>query len=120
MGRGISSVIDVSGANTEDKVDDDVPKVDPPKDEDINDDKKENEHKDDKHETSNQLSQYWVVTKDHPLDNILGDIKKGVSMRLQLNDLCNYSAFILQVQPKIISDALTDEGWLLTMQEELN
>ena len=98
MGRGISSIIDVSGANTEDKVDDDVPKVDPPKDEDINDDKEESEHGDDKHETSNQLPQYWIITKDHLLDKILGDTKRGVSTRLQLNNLCNYSASVLKTK----------------------
>lgn len=67
MGRGISSVIDASGANKEDKVDDDVPKVDPPKDEYINDDKEESEHEDDTYETSNQPPQYCIVTKDHSL-----------------------------------------------------
>lgn len=38
MGRSIFSVIDISGVSMEEKVIDDVPKVDPPKDEDIKND----------------------------------------------------------------------------------
>lgn len=57
--------------------------------------------------------------KDHLLDNLLGDIKKGVSIHFKVNNLCNYSIFISQIGPKYIIAALTNEGWLISMQEKL-
>lgn len=53
------------------------------------------------------------------LDQVIGDIRKGVSTRSQVNNFCKYYAFISQIHPKTISDALLDDGWLLDMQEEL-
>lgn len=112
--RGISSII--LGVNTEDTIKDNVPKVVPPKDEDIKDDEEESEHKDDKKGTSNQLPQDWNVIKDYLLDKPSRYIKKGVSICLQLNSTCNYSAFTSQVELKIVSDAFMTEGWILAMQ----
>lgn len=77
-----SYVIDISCANTEDKVKYDIPKVDPPQDENIKDDEENN-----KQETSNQLPQDWIFRKNHLLDNILENVKKGVSICLQLHFL---------------------------------
>ena len=67
-------------------------KEDPPspKDEDINKDKKEISHEEDKQEISNQLDRDWKVAKDHLLDQIQGDIKRGVSTRSHVNNFNNY------------------------------
>lgn len=54
------------------------------------------------------------------LGNILGDIKKGVNTHLHLNNFYDYSAFISQIVPKIISDTLTGEDCLISTQEEIN
>lgn len=51
--------------------------MDPPKNEDIKDDEEESEQHGDKKDTSKQLPQDWIVTKEYLLDNILRDIKKS-------------------------------------------
>lgn len=50
---------------------------------------------------------------------MLGDIRKRVSTRSHVNNVCKYSTFISQNEPNMISYALLNEGWLLAMQEEL-
>ncbi|GJW90199.1 retrovirus-related pol polyprotein from transposon TNT 1-94, partial [Tanacetum coccineum] len=62
-------------------------------------------------------------TKDHPSDNIIGKLKRPVSIRLQLHELasfCYYDAFLTSVKPKNYKDALTQACWIEAMQEELN
>ncbi|GJY41010.1 retrovirus-related pol polyprotein from transposon TNT 1-94 [Tanacetum coccineum] len=42
-------------------------------------------------------------TKDHPLDNIIGELERPVSTRLQLHEqalFCYYDAFLTSVEPK--------------------
>ncbi|GJX94313.1 retrovirus-related pol polyprotein from transposon TNT 1-94 [Tanacetum coccineum] len=53
-------------------------------------------------------------TRDHPLDNIIDELERPVSTRLQLHEqalFCYYDAFLTSVEPKNYKDA---------MQEELN
>nr|GEZ29126.1 retrovirus-related Pol polyprotein from transposon TNT 1-94 [Tanacetum cinerariifolium] len=62
-------------------------------------------------------------TKDHPLDNIISQIARPVSTRLQLHEqalFCYYDAFLTLVEPKTYKDALTKSCWIEAMQEELN
>nr|GEZ11088.1 retrotransposon protein, putative, Ty1-copia subclass [Tanacetum cinerariifolium] len=62
-------------------------------------------------------------TKDHPLDNIIGELKRPVSRRLQLHEqalFCYYDAFLTSVEPKTYKDALTQSCWIEAIQEELN
>ncbi|GKF65867.1 hypothetical protein Tco_0192384, partial [Tanacetum coccineum] len=62
-------------------------------------------------------------TKDHPLDNIIGELKRPISTRLQLHKqalFCYYNAFLTSVEPKNYKDALTQACWIEAMQEELN
>ncbi|GJU95629.1 retrovirus-related pol polyprotein from transposon TNT 1-94 [Tanacetum coccineum] len=62
-------------------------------------------------------------TKDHPLDNIIGELGRPVSTRLQLHEqalFCYYDAFLTSVEPKNYKDALTQACWIEAMQEELN
>ncbi|GJX64878.1 retrovirus-related pol polyprotein from transposon TNT 1-94 [Tanacetum coccineum] len=61
--------------------------------------------------------------KDHPLDNIIGELERPVSTRLQLHEqalFCYYDAFLTSVDPKNYKDALTQACWIEAMQEELN
>ncbi|GJT77817.1 hypothetical protein Tco_1044542 [Tanacetum coccineum] len=49
-------------------------------------------------------------TKDHPLENIIGELERPVSTRLQLYEqalFCYYDAFLSSVEPKTYKDALT-------------
>ncbi|GKA60543.1 retrovirus-related pol polyprotein from transposon TNT 1-94 [Tanacetum coccineum] len=62
-------------------------------------------------------------TKDHPLKNIIGELARPVSTRLQLHEqalLCYYDAFLTSIEPKTYKDALTQSCWIEAMQEELN
>nr|GEU65647.1 hypothetical protein [Tanacetum cinerariifolium] len=62
-------------------------------------------------------------TKDHPLDNIIGQLSRLVSTRLQLHEqalFCYYDAFLTSVEPKTYKDSLTQSCWIEAMQEELN
>nr|GEV96434.1 retrovirus-related Pol polyprotein from transposon TNT 1-94 [Tanacetum cinerariifolium] len=62
-------------------------------------------------------------TKDHPLDNIIDELERTVSTRLQLHEqalFCYYDAFLTSVKPKNYTDALTQACWIDAMQEKLN
>ncbi|GJT52383.1 retrovirus-related pol polyprotein from transposon TNT 1-94 [Tanacetum coccineum] len=66
---------------------------------------------------------FSLDTKDHPLDNIIGELERPVSIRLQLHEqalFCYYDAFLSSVEPKTYKDALTQSCWIEAMQEELN
>ncbi|GJR07894.1 retrovirus-related pol polyprotein from transposon TNT 1-94 [Tanacetum coccineum] len=60
---------------------------------------------------------------DHPLDNIIGELERPVSTRLQLHEQAlffYYDAFLTSVEPKNYKDALTQACWIEAMQEELH
>ncbi|GJR34848.1 hypothetical protein Tco_1210532 [Tanacetum coccineum] len=62
-------------------------------------------------------------TKDHPLENIIGELARLVSKRMQLHEqalFCYYDAFLTAVKPKTYKDAFTQSCWIEAMQEELN
>nr|GFC57509.1 hypothetical protein [Tanacetum cinerariifolium] len=62
-------------------------------------------------------------TKDHPLNNIIGQLDRLVSTRLQLYEqalFCYYDAFLTSVEPKTYKEALTQSCWIEAMQEGLN
>ncbi|GJY06128.1 retrovirus-related pol polyprotein from transposon TNT 1-94 [Tanacetum coccineum] len=62
-------------------------------------------------------------TKDHPLQNIIGDPSRPVSTRLQLHEqalFCYYDAFLTSVKPKTYKDALTQSCWIEAIQEDLH
>nr|GEW30384.1 retrovirus-related Pol polyprotein from transposon TNT 1-94 [Tanacetum cinerariifolium] len=73
---------------------------------------------------SHQISKHnskW--TKDHPLENIINQLARPVSTRLQLHKqalFCYYDAFLTYVEPKTYKDALTQSYRIEAMQEELN
>ena len=54
------------------------------------------------------------------MDNIIGQIKEGVSTRSSISNFCRHTAFVSQIEPKSIEEALKDEKWVAAMQEELN
>nr|GEZ63463.1 hypothetical protein [Tanacetum cinerariifolium] len=62
-------------------------------------------------------------TKDYPLENIIGEVARPVSTRLQLHEqalFCYYNAFLTVVEPKTCKDSLTQSCWIKEMQEKLN
>ncbi|GKD20894.1 retrovirus-related pol polyprotein from transposon TNT 1-94, partial [Tanacetum coccineum] len=62
-------------------------------------------------------------TKDHPIDNVIGNPSRPVSTRHQLQTdalFCYFNAFFSSVEPKSYKEALTESCWIEAMQEELN
>nr|KYP73276.1 hypothetical protein KK1_005894 [Cajanus cajan] len=60
------------------------------------------------------------ISRNHPLENIIGDISKGVTTRHSLKDACNNMVFVPEIKVKNIYEALNDEHWINSMQEKLN
>ncbi|KAJ9557296.1 hypothetical protein OSB04_011910 [Centaurea solstitialis] len=71
--------------------------------------------------TSGQVYQPPALrwTKDHPIDQVLGNPSSGVKTRRQSGNVCLYVNFISENEPKEIDDALRDSAWVSAMQEEL-
>jgi hypothetical protein len=61
-----------------------------------------------------------IIQRDHPVNNILGDIKKGVSTRSRLTNFCECYLFVCSFEPFKEEDALRDLDWVVAIQEELN
>ncbi|GJT12562.1 putative ribonuclease H-like domain-containing protein [Tanacetum coccineum] len=79
------------------------------------------------------------IHKDHPIDNVIGDVKSSVQTRRMtkptfeqgfLSDVyeqkthdtlntCLYACFLSQIKPTSIAKALSDSSWVEAMQEEL-
>jgi hypothetical protein len=60
------------------------------------------------------------VQRDHPIDNILGDIKKGIITRSHVAIFYKNYSFVYSFELFKVEDALCDPDWLVAMQEELN
>ncbi|GJU62946.1 retrovirus-related pol polyprotein from transposon TNT 1-94 [Tanacetum coccineum] len=72
---------------------------------------------------SNDVEEENHDLDDHPLDNIIAELERPVSTRLQLHEqdlFCYYDAFLTSVKPKTYKEALTQSCWIEAMQEELN
>jgi hypothetical protein len=61
-----------------------------------------------------------TIQRNHPVDQILGDISKGVTTRSRLDNFCEHYSFISSIEPFRVEEALLDPDWVLAMQEELN
>jgi TATA-binding protein-associated factor Taf7 len=55
------------------------------------------------------------VQRDHPVDNILGDIEKGVTTRSRIVNFCEHYLFVSSFEPFKIEDALRDPDWVVAM-----
>jgi hypothetical protein len=56
------------------------------------------------------------VQRDHPVDNILGDIEKGVTTRSRVANFCEHYSFVSSFEPFKVEDALRDPDWVVAMQ----
>ncbi|KAI3727550.1 hypothetical protein L6452_16166 [Arctium lappa] len=59
-------------------------------------------------------------TKDHPINQIIGDQLAGVQTRRGIGNICLYVNFLSVIEPKKIEEALEDSCWVTAMQEELS
>ena len=60
------------------------------------------------------------ISKDHPLDQVIGSPSKGVRTRSKHASFCEHYSFVSCVEPTCIEEALADPDWIVAMQEELN
>jgi hypothetical protein len=61
-----------------------------------------------------------TIQRNHPIDQILGDISNGVTTRSRLANFCEHYSFVSSIEPFRVEEALQDPDWVLAMQEELN
>jgi hypothetical protein len=61
-----------------------------------------------------------TIQRNHPDNQILGDISKGVTTRSRLVNFCEHYSFVSSIEPFRVEEALLDPDWVLAMQEELN
>jgi hypothetical protein len=61
-----------------------------------------------------------TIQRNHPVDQILGDISNGVTTRSRLANFCEHYSFVSSIEPFKVEEALQDPDWVLAMQEELN
>nr|GFA71762.1 hypothetical protein [Tanacetum cinerariifolium] len=61
-------------------------------------------------------------TKDHPLEQVIGEPSRPVLTRNQLRsdgDIYMYALTVSTMEPKNVKEAMTDPAWIDSMQEEL-
>ena len=67
-----------------------------------------------------ELPKEWRIPRHLSVDNIIGQIEEGISTRSSISNYCRHTAFVSQIEPKSIEEALKDEKWVEAMHEELN
>ena len=72
----------------------------------INDESIKNE------EVSTSLSKDWARVKDHPTEQVIGDIGEGDKTRRALNKFQSNFAYISIVELKNTQEVLEDECWV--------
>ncbi|GJR26713.1 retrovirus-related pol polyprotein from transposon TNT 1-94 [Tanacetum coccineum] len=58
-------------------------------------------------------------SRNHLLENFIGNLNQ-ITLRSQAQNQSNFFCFISTIEPKNVNEALEDESWIVTMQEELN
>nr|GEW30838.1 hypothetical protein [Tanacetum cinerariifolium] len=62
-------------------------------------------------------------TKDHPLEQVIGNPLKSVRTRRQLEsdgEMCMFALTVSRTKPKNIKEVMADSAWIESMQEELH
>nr|GFB28771.1 copia protein [Tanacetum cinerariifolium] len=62
-------------------------------------------------------------TKDHPLEQVIGNPSQPVRTRRQLEsnaEMCMFALTVSRTKPKNINEAMADSAWIESMQEELH
>nr|GFB82991.1 hypothetical protein [Tanacetum cinerariifolium] len=62
-------------------------------------------------------------TKDHPLEQVIGNPSQSVRTRRQLSSdaaMCMFPLTVSRTEPKNIKEAMADSAWIESMQEELH
>nr|GEZ17247.1 retrovirus-related Pol polyprotein from transposon TNT 1-94 [Tanacetum cinerariifolium] len=62
-------------------------------------------------------------TKDHPLEQVIGNPSQSVRTRRQLEsdaEICMFTLTVSRTEPKNIKEAMVDSAWIESMQEKLH
>nr|GFA45228.1 hypothetical protein [Tanacetum cinerariifolium] len=62
-------------------------------------------------------------TKDHPLEQVIGNPSQSVRTRRQLESdgvICMFALTVSRTEPKNIKEAMADSAWIESMQKELH
>ncbi|GJU69850.1 integrase, catalytic region, zinc finger, CCHC-type containing protein [Tanacetum coccineum] len=62
-------------------------------------------------------------TKNHPIEQVIGDPSKPVMTRNLLqtdSEVCMYALTVSTIEPKNIKEAMLDHSWIESMQDDLN
>nr|GFC08510.1 Gag-Pol polyprotein [Tanacetum cinerariifolium] len=62
-------------------------------------------------------------TKDHPLEQVIGNPSQSVRTRRQLEsgvEMCMFALTVSRTEPKNIKEAMADSAWIESIQEELH
>nr|GFB31809.1 Gag-Pol polyprotein [Tanacetum cinerariifolium] len=62
-------------------------------------------------------------TKDHPLEQVIGNPSESVRTRRQLEsdaEMCMFALTVSRTEPKNIKEAMADSAWIELIQEELH
>jgi hypothetical protein len=108
------------------KIDENEDQEDQPPQEEDNDQggDEENEDKEDDQEIQGQRPPHprvhQAIQRDHPVNSILGDIRKRVTTRSRVAHFYEHYSFVSSIEPYRVEDALRDSYWVMAMQEELN
>nr|GEY74760.1 hypothetical protein [Tanacetum cinerariifolium] len=66
---------------------------------------------------------FCTPTKDHPLEQVIGNPSQSVRTRRQLEsdaEMCMFALTVSRTEPKNIKEAMVDSTWIESMQEELH
>nr|GFB96289.1 Gag-Pol polyprotein [Tanacetum cinerariifolium] len=66
---------------------------------------------------------FSTSTKDHPLEQVIGNPSQPVRTRRQLEldaEMCMFALTVSRTEPKNIKEAMADSAWIESMQEELH
>nr|GEY22361.1 Gag-Pol polyprotein [Tanacetum cinerariifolium] len=62
-------------------------------------------------------------TKDHPIEQVIGNPSQSIRTRRQLEsdaEMCMFALTVSRTEPKNIKEAMADSAWIESMQEELH
>ena len=66
----------------------------------------DDEDPEDEQETIEHPRLRQIIQRDHPIDNILGSLQKGVTTRSHLANFCQYYSFISSLEPLKVEQIL--------------
>ncbi|GJX06918.1 zf-CCHC domain-containing protein [Tanacetum coccineum] len=58
-------------------------------------------------------------SRNHPLKNVIGNLNQR-TLESQAQNQSNFFSFLSTIEPKNVNESLTDDSWIVAMQEELS